>query len=193
MTEQIFNDIYSDELSKGAIINNRHPGFKEDYLVIHCLIRKYKPASLFEIGTNGGFGTKIIKNAIGSGVVFSLDLPKEEFRKVQEYPERIGMECDLPYVQLFGDSLTVDYSKYPAEAYFVDGAHDYDHVFREATAIIKLSPGLIIFHDANIKEVYDGIIDAFIENNIQISYRTSEYDIHHVFDTRIVYATKKER
>lgn len=187
MTQQNFNDIYSDELAKGAIINNRHPGFREDYLAIHCLIRKYKPASLFEIGTNGGFGTKIIKNAIGGGVLFSLDLPEEEFHKYQKHPERIGMECDLPYVQLYGDSLAFDYSRYPAEAYFVDGAHDYEHVFHETMQIMDLEPQLIVFHDADIQEVMDGILQAR-----NMSKNNNIYDFYRVPLTRIVYAIQHE-
>lgn len=161
MNLQTFEEIVTPELSKGAIINNRHPGFKEDYLVIHSLIRKYQPASLFEIGTNTGFGTKIIKNAMGDGLVITMDLPVEEFRKIQTYPDRPGLECNLPFTQLFGDSLSFDYSKYPCEAYFVDGAHDYWHVFHEAFEILKLNPRLIIFHDADIDEVALGIADAF--------------------------------
>ena len=185
MISEPFQEIVTPELAKGAIINNRHPGFREDYLVIHCLIRKYKPASLFEIGTNTGFGTKIIKNAIGEGTVFSMDLPVEEFRKLQSYPSEPGLECDVPYVQLYGDSLTFEFERYPAEAYFVDGAHDYRHVFHEATEILKLSPRLIIFHDADIPEVYSGILNAFSG--------TDKYQLSQVTDTRIVYAIKSNQ
>ena len=161
MQLKTFEEIVTPELSKGAIINNRHPGFKEDYLVIQALIKKYKPASLFEIGTNTGFGTKIIKHAIGAGKVFSIDLPVEEFRKIQKYPDRPGIECDLPFTQLYGDSLTFDFSKYPCEAYFIDGAHDYEHVYHETKEILILNPKLLIFHDADIEEVALAIADAF--------------------------------
>lgn len=191
--KQTFKEVYDPESCKDAIINNHHPGFKEDYLVIHSLIRKYKPASLFEIGTNTGFGTKIIKNAIGEGKVYSMDLPLEEFRKIQKYPDRPGRECNLPFTQLYGDSLKFDYSQYPCEAYFVDGAHDYEHVFHETKQILKLSPSLIIFHDADIKEVYDGIVDAFIENNTQTDYCGSIYNLYRVFDTRILYAVNIDK
>lgn len=183
MISETFQQIVTPELAQGAIINNRHPGFKEDYQVIHCLMRKYKPATLFEIGTNTGFGTKIIKNAIGEGTVFSMDLPVDEFRKLQSYPDRPGLECDVPYVQLYGDSLTFKFERYPAEAYFVDGAHDYKHVFREATEIIKLSPRLIIFHDADIPEVALAIADAF-------DLTGQHYATIRVTGTRIVYAVR---
>ena len=183
MISETFQEIVTPELAKGAIINNRHPGFKEDYLVIHSLIRKYNPASLFEIGTNTGFGTKIIKNAIGEGTVFSMDLPVKEFRKLQNYPNEPGLECDIPYVQLYGDSLTFEFERYPAEAYFVDGAHDYRHVFHEATEILKLSPRLIIFHDADIPEVELAISDAF-------DLTGQHYAKIRVTGTRIAYAVR---
>lgn len=189
MQLKTIEEIVTPELSKGAIINNRHPGFKEDYLVIHSLIRKYKPVSLFEIGTNTGFGTKIIKNAIGEGKVYSMDLPVEEFRKIQKYPDRPGIECDLSYVQLFGDSLTFDFSKCPCEAYFIDGAHDYVHVYHETNEILKLSPRLIIFHDADIPEVFNGMADAFL--NLSHDNRKLDYDILMIPNTRICFAIKK--
>lgn len=184
MQNKTIEEIVTPEFSHNAIINNRHPGFKEDYLVIHCLIRKYKPASLFEIGTNTGFGTKIIKNAIGEGKVFSMDLPVEEFRKIQKYPSEPGLECDLPFTQLYADSLSFDYSKYPCEAYFVDGAHDFEHVFHETKEIIKLSPRLIIFHDVDIPEVMKGVWHAFLDPF------SAYYNRYRVTDTRIAYAVK---
>lgn len=184
MQLKTIEEIVTPELSKGAIINNRHPGFKEDYLVIQSLIKKYKPASLFEIGTNTGFGTKIIKYAIGEGKVYSMDLPVEEFRKIQSYPNRPGIECDLPFTQLYGDSLTFDFLKYPCEAYFVDGAHDYEHVFHETSEILKLSPRLIIYHDADIPEVFSGLMDASIE------YGEKYFD-YRILNTRIAYLINK--
>ena len=185
MLLQTFEEIVTPELAEGAIINTRHPGFKEDYLVIHSLIRKYKPASLFEIGTNTGFGTKIIKNAMVEGRVISMDLPIDEFRKIQKYPPMPGLECDLPFTQVYGDSLSFDYSSIPCEAYFVDGAHDYRHVFYEASEILKLQPRLIIFHDADIPEVMQAIFEAYMEHEWG-------YLLYKVDFTRIAYIVKRD-
>src|SRR5688572_17829731 len=101
MIQQTFNDIYSEELAKGAIINDRHTGHREDYLILHCLLRKYKPKCFCELGTNTGFGTKIIKNALGKdSEVYTIDLPAEKANLTNQHPisegkgDCVGYECD---------------------------------------------------------------------------------------------------
>src|SRR5437868_1316366 len=66
-----------------AIIRDDFPGFKEDYLAIHSLIRRYHPQRFMEIGTSSGTGTNVICNAMGINSywpfsktkVFSIDVP----------------------------------------------------------------------------------------------------------------------
>lgn len=189
MKLETFNDIYSDELAHGAILNERHPGFRQDYLMLHCLLRKHKIKSCFEIGTHVGWGTQIIKNALGEdSEVFSLDLPDEEAWKSEQHTTKhsngtTGSKCTLPYTQLYGDSRTFDYSRYPAEAFYCDAEHSYDNVFKETTEMIKMKPRLIVYHDADSWNVLNAVVDAFGDND--------EYELHRVGDTRIMYALKK--
>lgn len=190
MIQQTFNDIYSIELADGAIINDRHTGHMNDYLILHCLLQKYKPKTFFEIGTNTGFGTLIIKNALGyDSVVYSLDLPAIDAHLSNQSPisegkgDCVGYECKLPYYQIFGDSRIYDYTLAPAEGYFVDSDHIYENVFFETKAILKVKPKIIIYHDADVNEVYNAIVDAM---------KDEAYDLFRVVDTRIVYALKKE-
>lgn len=190
MKLQVFDDIYSEELAQGAIINDRHPGFKEDYMMLHCLLRKYKIKSCFECGTHSGWGTQIIKNALGQdSKVYSLDLPDEEAWKSEQHTIRhsngsTGSKCTLPYTQLLGDSRTFDYSKYPVESFYIDAEHSYENVFRETTAIIKLKPKLVIFHDADSENVFNGAMDSLGDNPDYLAFR--------IIDTRILYFLKKE-
>lgn len=192
MINQLFSDIYNERDTQDAIINDRYTGFKEDYLTLHCLLRKYKPKTLLEIGTNSGFGTKIIKNALGpDSIIYSLDLPDEEADKSLQHPSKesrggTGAECDLPYTQLLGDSLEFDFSKYPCEAYFVDGEHDYEHPYTETMELLVVKPKLVIYHDADMPDVFNAIIDAFARTR-KIDY----YDLFRVTDTRILYALRK--
>lgn len=187
--ERMTSDMIIVGYASGAILNEEFPGFKEDYLVLHCLLRKFKPSTVFEIGTNMGTGTKIIKNAVMNALVYSLDLPTELADKSLQHPisegkgDRVGAHCKLPFIQLRGDSMTFDFSHYPCEAYFVDGEHDYDHPYRETIEILKNKPKLIIYHDSDIPAVYKAITDAFTGNN--------EYDLVRVTDTRIFFALKK--
>lgn len=192
MIKQTFKDVYDETLAKGAIINNEFKGFKEDYLVLHCLLRKYNPKSVFEIGTNMGVGTNIICNAVPKAKVYSLDLPTELAHISLQHPisegkgDKVGSRCLYPFTQLRGDSLKFDYSKYPCEAYFVDGEHDYEHPAHESLCIykdIKPKPKLVIWHDSDIPCVWDAICWTFKNNK--------QYDLYRVTDTRIAYAVRK--
>lgn len=188
MIEQKYSDIVTPELLTGAIENNEYQGFREDYHVLHCLIRKYQPTSLFEIGTNMGTGTNIICNAGKSWIikVYSLDLPTELAHISLQHPisegkeDKVGMNCKFGYTQLRGDSMKFDFSQYPCDAYFIDGEHDKEHVEREtykACAYAKL----IIWHDADIEGVWHGIESGL----------SSYYKLYRVTDTRIAYALRK--
>lgn len=193
MINQTYNDIVTPELLAGAIENNEYEGFREDYHVLHCLIRKYKPLSLLEIGTNMGTGTNIICNAGKNWLmqVYSLDLPTELAHVSLQHPisegkgDKVGSNCKFHYTQLRGDSMEFDFSQYPCEAYYIDGEHDYEHVKHETIQAINQHPKIIIFHDSNIKEVLDGIIDGMSANAIG-------YSLCRVFDTRIAYIIKSQ-
>lgn len=189
MIEQLYKDIYDEELAKDAIINDRHTGHKEDYLLLHILLKKYKPKTFFEIGTNTGFGTRIIKNALGwESVVYSIDLPPNDADISKQHPVSegkgncVGNECSLPYYQIFGDSRKYDYTLAPAEGYFCDTDHTYENVYAETKGVLLCKPKIIIYHDVDVQEVYDAIVDA-IDGN--------EYELYRVIDTRIAYALKK--
>jgi predicted O-methyltransferase YrrM len=189
MVEQKYADIVTPELLAGAIENNEYHGFLQDYHVLHCLLKAYKPKSVFEVGTNMGRGTKIIKNAVGpEAKVFSLDLPTELAHISLQHPineghgDRVGHLCDLPFTQLRGDSMEFDYSKYPCEACFIDGEHDFDHPCHETSEIVKTKPKLMVWHDSDISVVYDAITKAM---------KGKPYELFRVTDTRIAYAVRK--
>jgi hypothetical protein len=193
MFEQKFAEICTEDLMAGAILNEEYTGFREDYLVLHCLLRKHGIRSLFEVGTNMGTGTKIIKNAMGpDSVVYSLDLPTELAHISLQHPisegkgDSVGHRCDLPFVQLRGDSLEFDYSPYQCEGWFIDGEHDYAHPMTEAREALKQFPKLIMFHDADMDPVFEAICDAFEQYD-----ENEEYDLFRVTDTRILYALRK--
>ena len=186
-----FSDVYERDLCRDAVINAEFEGFPLDYYLVHTLMRRYKPATIFEIGTNMGTGTKILKNACMDAAVFTLDLPTELAHQSLQSPlsegkgDKVGRNCNLPFVQLRGDSMTFDYSKYPCEAYFIDGEHDYYHPYHETKEALKQNPKLIVWHDADIDAVRRAIIDA---TNLVIE---KDYDLFFVTDTRIAYALKK--
>lgn len=194
MINQTYSDIVTPELLAGAIENNEFTGFREDYHVLHCLIRKYKPISFFEIGTNCGSGTNIICNAGKNWLmqVYSLDLPTELAHKSLQHPisenkgDKVGSNCTFHYTQLRGDSLTFDFGSICCDAYFCDGEHDREHVEKESVAMLKCEPQLIIYHDADISGVWEGITNAF-------DFVKPDMELIRVTDTRIAYAIKKNQ
>lgn len=194
MKEVTFQETLFDILD--AIINDGFKGFKADYLILHSLIRKYKPKTFFEIGTCAGIGTNIICNAIMKDpkniielneyplAVYSLDLPPQEEYKSEQYNGGpIGEHCKFPYTQFREDSLTFDYSKYPCEGYWIDAEHCYKSVYHETTEVLKQKPILVAYHDTDLKDVLTGIVDAIKGN--------SEYELFRVINTRISYLLKK--
>ena len=189
MIQQNYADICNPSLLKGAIENNEYHGFKEDYHVLWCLLKKYNPKSVFEIGTNMGRGTNIICHAVPDAKVYSLDLPTELAHISLQHPineghgDKVGSLCKMPFTQLRGDSLTFDYSEYPCEAAFVDSEHSYEHPLNEIKAMIRNGTKLIIAHDADLEPVSNAINDAFDSVN--------SYNLFRVIDTRIFYAVKK--
>jgi predicted O-methyltransferase YrrM len=189
MKTQTFADIYNPDIAFGAIINDEFTGFKEDYLLLHCLMKMYAPKSVFEIGTNMGRGTEIICNALPNAKVYSLDLPTELAHVSLQHPisegkgDKVGSLCKKPFTQLRGDSRAFDFSEYPCDAAYIDGEHDYEHPYRELKAMIKNGTKLIIAHDADLNPVEMAINDAFKGKK--------KYDLFRVIDTRIFYAVKK--
>lgn len=191
MKQVKYNDIVTNDLLSGNLDNNSYKGFLQDYRVLHCLLRKYKPKTIFEIGTNVGGGINVIGTALPNSKIISLDLDYVAMSKnPKEYPltdsgvDRVGSEATFSYTQLRGDSMTFDYSKYyPIDAWFIDGAHDYQHPRHESKEAIKSNARLIIWHDADIREVNNAIIDSFAWNK--------EYDLFMVEGTRMAYAIHK--
>jgi hypothetical protein len=182
-----FHQSYQAELAKDAILNLDHPGFKEDYLVLHCLLKKFKPATFLEIGTCEGMGTKVIKNALPDSTIYSLELTDEQLRQTDYFflAGRVGVRCNLSYIQLRGDSMTYDYKSIPGvEGWFIDGYHDYAHVLHESTQAFYSNATIIIWHDTDIPCVFDGVKEAHRQYG-------EKYDLYRVSDTRIAYAVRK--
>ncbi len=194
MIEQTFNDVYDEGLASGAITNDVHPGFKEDYLILVCLLRAHQPKRFMELGTNVGRGTKIIKNALGPGSeVFSLDLPTELCHLSLQHPvspnlpDGVGALCNLPFTQLRGDSMTFDYSPYyPLDGWYIDGEHSEENVFCDATKALNSGARIIIFHDCDGVPVLNGILGAKETHS-----NGEKYEFFRVLPTRIGYLLLK--
>lgn len=199
ITKVAYKEVVKLPYSKDAIERNDFPGFHEDYLAIHSIIRKFKPKRLLEIGTSAGTGTNVICNAMGvrKGVigiiidrakVISIDVPPGTdatiiYPKGEDgHPQKAGANCTFTYTQIFGSSIKYDFAPhYPIDAWFIDGKHDYEYCSKDTKQALKSKPKLIIWHDMQIKEVYDAVADTMTNKG---------YNIFWVNNTRVAYAIK---
>lgn len=200
MIEEVpYGQVVRRDLARGAVKRGDFPGFREDYLAIHCLIRAHRPDRLFEIGTSTGRGTKVICRAMSSrnrgrpndtrGRVLSLDvLPgTDPFIRYPEgedgHPEVAGRDNPYPYTQLYGDSKNFDASPYlPIDAWFIDGKHDYQHARSDTLLALTSNPRLIIWHDLQIESVYQAVAETMSSR--------AEYRLRRVADTRVGFAVR---
>lgn len=171
---------------KDAVLNETWAGFKEDYLALHYLIRKYKPNTFLEIGTFRGDGTRVICNAV-DGIVYSLELPYEDrlnyLNNEMDVIKNPGHICEFDYVQLYGDSTCYDYDSLEnIEGWFIDGDHSYKNVCTETKNALKTCPKLIVWHDTHVSEVVKAILDSV----------PFYYDLYFCRGTRIAWAVPKE-
>jgi len=188
MIEIKSTDVYFE--TEDALIHDVFPGFKEDYLVIHSLLRRHNPKTILEIGTNVGSGINVMAKACPLANIYSLDLDYETMKlNSKQYPigkdgeDRVGSEAKVPYTQLRGDSFSYEYSDLPyMEAWYIDGEHDFKHSYMESLNAIIQKAKLIIWHDSDMVEVWRGITEAVSTSN--------DYMLFRVIDTRIAYAVK---
>jgi hypothetical protein len=199
-----FEIVVCEPYRSGAIERTDFPGFREDYLVLHSLIRRYHPRRFLEIGTSVGYGTNVICNAMGLRAgplrhfttsdreVLSIDVPPGTNSKQiypdespeDSHPARAGARCRFSYVQLYGDSTTYDYSRhYPLDGWFIDGKHNYEYASKDTLQVLKSDPHLIVWHDMQI----DGVSEAVGD----IMSRTP-YEVSRVAGTRVGYAVRHE-
>jgi hypothetical protein len=197
ITVEPYDDIVTVPFSNGAIVRRDFPGFDEDYLVIHCLIRKYGPSRLMEIGTSSGYGTNVICKAMGlrrlfpssEKMVFSIDVPPGTDSSIlypdkeDGHPPKAGVKCKYRYTQIFGDSYNFDFSPYyPLDAWFIDGKHNYRYAENDTLMALQSKPSLIIWHDLQIAEVEEAVCEAMGKH--------SEYTLRRAGTTRVGYAVK---
>ena len=188
-----YSDLPIEKHSADAILNQEYTGFEQDYLVLHYLIKEYKPKTFAEVGTSVGDGTNIICNAGKDWgmMVASLDLPPELAHMSLQHPHlngfegtSIGHRCKFPYRQLLGDSMFFDWKPYyPIEGWWIDAQHETKFVLVESYKAINSGAKLIAYHDTYMPEVMKGIEGAFKDNK--------DYDLFRVTGSRITYALRR--
>ncbi len=140
------------------------------------ITKTIQPRKVFEIGTfRGRTALNFALNSPDDCKVYTLDLPAQEkvvpqegvYRTDTEIIQRaapgedfMGKDISHKIIQLFGNSLTFDFSPYYGEIdlVFVDGAHNYQAVKSDSENALKMVKpnGLILWHDfANFGDYND--------------------------------------
>lgn len=169
-----YNEIVKNK--ENLLKNTEFIGFDDDYFVIQSLLMDWSPKNVFEIGTCTGNGSRIIRHILPSSNIYTLDI------------NVCGELCPNDVRKLVGDSMSFDYKIYhPIDCWFIDGNHTYENVKHETLEALKSNPGYIIYHDADIEEVYQGIIDAFVESD-----KTDSYNLFQVIEPTYIYSSSKK-
>jgi hypothetical protein len=154
-------------------------------LVLAYLVESLQPRRVFEIGTFDGFSTyHLAMNGSTDAEVYTLNLPVEE-----DGPNaQLARGVDIEYFgdnkthlelkrrgvgsiyraspaagkvrQLFGDSMTFDFSPYcgKIDLVFIDGGHSLECVTKDTESALSMlsDRGVIAWHDFNVqhRDVY---------------------------------------
>ena len=202
-----YESVVTPPFSEHALLRNDFPGFQEDYLVLHALIRRYRPSRFLEIGTSTGRGTNVICHATGlrkrrniwgavwpplHSKVYSIDVPVGTDPSIiypegeDGHPKKPGTECAYRYVQLYGDSTEFDFRPYyPLDGWFVDGKHNFEYVRRDTLQALKSEPRIIVWHDMQIEEVKEAVLAVIKEKG-------QAYHLYQVEKTRMAFAARRD-
>ncbi len=148
----------------------------DELAYLALLTKACQPTNVFEIGTfRGRTALNFALNSPEHCTVYTLDLPPDERKSFsdatnladtsiiqasatgQDYK---GKDEAKKIRQLYGNSLTFDYSPYAGamDIVFVDGAHHYEAVVSDTNNALKMAKtgGFIIWHDfANYGDYHD--------------------------------------
>jgi predicted O-methyltransferase YrrM len=176
------------EMNEWRIVIEHTPGDGIDtpidelaYLAL--LTRNLKPRNIFEIGTyHGRTALNFALNSPDDCVVYTLDLPLDDrasalertfsydaalIRRSQTGVYYRGKESAEKIRQLYGNSLTFDFSSYAGrmDLVFVDGSHHYEAVRSDTLNALRMATegGFIIWHDFGNYGDYNDVTRAVLD------------------------------
>lgn len=121
----------------------------QELVCISALVRRFQPQRVLEIGTLGGRTTvNMMANTGPTAEVFTLDLPNTDYLRTTSTGQILGRQ----WTQLYGDSLTFDFSPLynSMDFIFVDANHSYEHVGSDSLQALRMlrnKVGVIVWHD----------------------------------------------
>lgn len=147
-----------------------------DYLSLALLLVNYNPKKIFEIGTYLGITSEFMLALLPNSKVISIAYPERRFNILNNNKynnsnltkKMIGSKVSIKnrnrYVQLYGDSHKIDYTKFMTkygriDFVFIDGDHSYEGVAMDTQFALKIitKDGNIAWHDANPIKICDSV------------------------------------
>jgi hypothetical protein len=149
-----------------------------ELILINQLVRTRRPEKVFEMGTfDGRTALNIALNLEEGGLLFTLDLPREEIANVflpihagdskhilkNESGARFkGRPEGRKITQLYGDTAKFDFSPFEnrIDFVFIDAAHSFEYVLNDSKIALRLlarGKGTILWHDYG---TFDGVTEA---------------------------------
>lgn len=155
----------------------------DELAYLALLTRATAPQNIFELGTfRGRTALNFALNSPEQCVVWTLDLPPAErdalldsvntadaaiIEKSETGVDYKGKDCAHKIRQLFGNSLSFDFSPYfgRMDMVFVDGAHHYEAAHSDTKNALKLvrAGGLILWHDFGQYGDYNDVTRAVLD------------------------------
>lgn len=174
--EEAVVDLESAQEKTGKTVG--YPGWNLLYYSCLCSLDPDANHSIIETGTNWGFSTIILAQALkdskASGKVYSIELEDENLTRARDNIKNAGL---TDYVELYlGDSLEVlpELLKLRNPSFvFLDGNHSMTHVLSEFDLVSqRLIPGGKIFFDntENIGQKEDLLVFGALKE-IERNYR----------------------
>ena len=137
--------------------------------VLAAIVAHLQPKTVFEMGTYTGFSTlHLIENAPRDSVIYTLDLPhdkaevvlRNDLHEAHRDIKNINLNARRHFdaareggrvVELFGDSITFDFSPYygKTDFVFIDANHSYLYVKSDTENALRMlsNRGVILWHD----------------------------------------------
>jgi predicted O-methyltransferase YrrM len=151
--------------------------------VLAALVMHLKPGTIFEIGTYTGFSTlHLARNSPFDATIYTLDLPydkteitlRNDLNEAHRDIKNINLnekryfhadEERKKIVELFGDSMTFDFSPYfgKMDFIFIDANHSHAYVKSDTENALKMlsDRGVILWHDYDF--IHPGVFKVINE------------------------------
>ncbi|MDD4736024.1 MAG: class I SAM-dependent methyltransferase [Kiritimatiellae bacterium] len=170
-----------------------------ELMVLLSILVAESPGEVLEIGTYMGYTTRLMAENLKTGIIHSVDLPKEYSAEHDPEPallkddyhlidrrivgkEYIDHPCAHRIVQHYADTASWDFREagHPA-FFFIDGSHTYEYCKNDTEKCIAFAGKqcVILWHDCN--ELHPGVLKYLNE------CRTQGLDIRRISGTSIAY------